>query len=202
MAFMKEDDTVVRPIVKDYEGETLKGPNTLEFDSTGDLYFTDSGPFGETGLHSATGSVFCITGGPDGQILRPLALNCLAGPHGIALNEEQGCIYVAETMQNRVLRFMQKPAGVYHFSVFHQFSGRMGPTTIVHDKRRKCFYVARYDNKGCSDDGIITVLDYEGRFERNLVVPGPEITGMCLSLDNTSLFVTESSTGAMYKLPL
>ena len=31
--------------------------------------------------------------------------------------------YVCETMANRVLRFVQKPAGVYHFSVFYQVRG-------------------------------------------------------------------------------
>ena len=38
-------------IVNEYEGKSLKGPNSAIFDSTGQLFFTDSGPLGETGLY-------------------------------------------------------------------------------------------------------------------------------------------------------
>ena len=40
---------------------------------------------GETGLHSPTGSVFTIANSPSGQILRPISLNNLAYPSGIAV---------------------------------------------------------------------------------------------------------------------
>lgn len=108
-------------------------------DSKGTVYFTDSGPFGGTSLASPKGSVFCIS--PDGRLLQPLALSCLAHPAGLALSPDERTVraaknvcgywyimsalwvqqvYVCETMANRVLRFVQKPTGVYHFSVFHQ----------------------------------------------------------------------------------
>jgi hypothetical protein len=41
--------------------------------------------------------------------------------------------FVAETMQNRVLRFYQQPIGVYHGSVFYQFNGGVGPTALTMD---------------------------------------------------------------------
>jgi hypothetical protein len=41
--------------------------------------------------------------------------------------------FVAETMQNRVLRFYQQPLGVYHGSVFYQFNGGVGPTALTMD---------------------------------------------------------------------
>ena len=50
-------------------------------------------------------------------------------------------------MTNRVLRFVQRPAGVYHSSVFHQFSGRMGPSALAVDPDG-LIYVARYDFAG------------------------------------------------------
>eukprot|EP01051_Picozoa_sp_SAG22_P003384 SAG22_NODE_164_length_16817_cov_61.573573_3_plen_458_part_00 len=57
---------------------------------------------------------------PDGRLLQPLALSCLAHPAGLALSPDERTVYVCETMANRVLRFVQKPTGVYHFSVFYQ----------------------------------------------------------------------------------
>jgi hypothetical protein len=50
-------------------------------------------------------------------------------------------------MANRVLRFVQRPAGVYHSSVFHQFSGRLGPSALAVDADGN-LYVARYDFSG------------------------------------------------------
>ncbi len=45
------------------------------------------------------------------------------------------------------MRFVQRPANVFHMSVFYQFSGRMGPSAIAIDEDDK-IYVARYDFAG------------------------------------------------------
>lgn len=55
--------------------------------------------------------------------------------------------YVAEQMKNRVLRFFQKPEGVFHSSVFCQFSGGVGPNAIAIDSKGNV-YVAQYDIAG------------------------------------------------------
>lgn len=44
------EDGTQEGVVKEYEGETFKGPNSIIFDSRGNMYFTDSGPLGETTL--------------------------------------------------------------------------------------------------------------------------------------------------------
>ena len=52
------------------------------------LYFTDSGPWGETSIENPTGSVFVVS--LEDAILRPLALRCLAFPSGMTLaNDDQ-----------------------------------------------------------------------------------------------------------------
>ena len=56
-------------------------------------------------------------------MLKPISLNNLAGPAGIALSPDGRFIYVCEMMTNRVLRYFQQPEGVYHASVFYQLSG-------------------------------------------------------------------------------
>lgn len=50
-------------------------------------------------------------------------------------------------MMNRILRFFEKPSGVYHGSVFVQLSGGIGPNSIVCDKNGT-LYVAQYDIPG------------------------------------------------------
>ena len=54
----------------------------------GNLFFTDSGPMGETGFQSPEGSLFVISKGPTGQILKPISLGNLAGPTGIAVSSD------------------------------------------------------------------------------------------------------------------
>ena len=67
------------------------------------LYFTDSGPWGETSIENPRGSVFVV----DIQLgmVRPLALNCLAYPTGLVLANNDKILYVCETGMNRILRF-------------------------------------------------------------------------------------------------
>ncbi len=50
-------------------------------------------------------------------------------------------------MANRIIRYYQKPEGVYHSSVFYQLSGSVGPSSIVCDKKGN-IYVGQYDILG------------------------------------------------------
>jgi aspartate beta-hydroxylase len=74
-------------VVGVYEDKPLKGPHSI--DSFNDsIFFTDSGPLGETGLHSPEGSLFVISSISSGQILKPISLGNLAGPSGIAISPD------------------------------------------------------------------------------------------------------------------
>ena len=75
-------------VVAVYEDRPLKGPSSITVDKSGNIYFTDSGPLGETGLGSPSGSVFCIANSPGGQILKPISLSNLAYPCGIATSPD------------------------------------------------------------------------------------------------------------------
>ena len=55
--------------------------------------------------------------------------------------------YVAEQMRNRVLRFFQRPEGVYHGSVFHQLSGGVGPSCLALDEQG-VLYIGQFEIKG------------------------------------------------------
>jgi len=191
---------VTEPYVRDYEQTQFLGPNSICLSRTsGTLYFTDSGPFGETSLQNPRGSVFAIN--PSTQLLLPLCLHTLASPSGLALSPDEKNIYVAETAMNRVLRFSQNPPGVFHCSVFHQLSGRFGPTAIaVRDSGE--IFVAHFDFADNIENGKILVLDAEGEVTGSILVPGPEVTGLCLTPDQRHLLITEKSTTSLYRHPL
>ncbi|KAH9114409.1 hypothetical protein LEN26_001576 [Aphanomyces euteiches] len=190
-------------VVKEYEEKPFKGPSGIDVATSGVLYFTDSGPFGETTLAEPRGSVFCIAPSPSGgQVLKPLALECLAHPCGIAASPHAAsCIYVTEMMSNRLLRFVQRPPGVYHCSVFYQFAGGIGPSCVACDATGRV-YIGSYDFAGSSDpNGKIYILSAAGILEHVLEVPGPEITGICVESSHT-LIVTEASTNSLHCITL
>jgi aspartate beta-hydroxylase len=190
----------IEPYVREYEQTQFLGPNSLCLSrQSGMLYFSDSGPFGETSIQNPKGSVFAIS--PSTQLLIPLCLNTLAHPCGLALSPDEKNIYVAETGMNRILRFTQNPPGVFHCSVFLQLSGRFGPTALAVGGNGDIF-VAHFDFAENTDNGRIVVIDSEGEVSAIMSVPGPEITGLCLTPDQKYLLITERSTNSLYRHPL
>jgi len=190
----------IEPYVREYEQSQFLGPNSLCLSrQTGMLYFTDSGPFGETSLQNPRGSVFAIS--PSTQLLMPLCLNTLAHPCGLALSPDEKNIYVCESAMNRILRFSQSPPQVFHCSVFHQLSGRFGPTAIAVSTNGD-LYVAHFDFADNTENGRIVVLNRDGEVTGYIQVPGPEITGLCITPDQRSLIIAERSTTSLYRHPL
>jgi aspartate beta-hydroxylase len=191
----------VQPYMQEFEQSQLIGPNSLCFASKGGmLYFTDSGPFGETSLQNPRGSVYCVN--YKTNVLTPLVLNTLAHPSGIAASPDEKVIYVAETMMNRILRLSQYPAGIYHSTVFHQLQGRIGPTALAMNKGGNLF-VAHYDLRDVIETGKILEISPDGEVLNVYIIPGPEITGLCLVPPNENvLLVTERSTNSIYRVHL
>jgi len=188
------------PYVREYEQSQFLGPNSLCLSrQTGMLYFTDSGPFGETSLQNPRGSVFAIS--PATQLLIPLCLNTLAHPCGVALSPDEKNIYVAETAMNRILRFSQHPPQVFNCSVFYQLSGRFGPTALA-VARNGDIFVAHFEFSDNAEMGKILVINADGELAGVIQVPGPEITGLCISHDQRYIIVAEKSTNSLYRHPL
>jgi sugar lactone lactonase YvrE len=132
-------------------------------------------------------------------MLKPLALNCLAYPTGLALSQDESMIYVCEMSTNRLLRFFQKPTGVFHYSVFYQFSGGVGPTCAAVDKYDR-IYVGHLDVG--TDSGKISEIDREGNLVREIRVPGASITGLTITPSSDFLIVAESTTSSIIRIPL
>ena len=187
-------------MIKDFDGSNLKGPNQMVLSEKNNcLFFTDSGPLGESSLENPTGSIFAIDLGV--SMLKPIVYGKLAHPSGVALSPQENVLYVAETLNNRILRVVIHSSGVYHTSVFHQFSGRLGPTALACSPEG-LLYVARFDFTECSKDGLITVLTENGDVSEELIVNDcTEITGLYFSKDQEDiLYATESSTNSLLKI--
>jgi sugar lactone lactonase YvrE len=190
------------PVIKDFDGSALKGPNSMVLsDKHNSLFFTDSGPLGESSLENPTGSLFVID--LSVSMLKPIIYGSLAHPSGVALNSNQGMLYVCETLKNRILRVVIHSSGVFHTSVFHQFSGRLGPTSISINENGH-LYVARFDFAESSKHGLITVLNEEGEVLDDLCVnDNPEITGLWFNImagKKSTLYATESSTNSFLQI--
>ncbi|CAD8090801.1 unnamed protein product [Paramecium sonneborni] len=189
-----------KDFVTEYEGMPFLGPNQviISYININAIYFTDSGPFGETSVENPIGSVFMVD--LDGQEIKPTALayRCLAHPSGLALSHDEKNLFVSETCENRIIRFVLTSSGIYAFSVYHQFSGRFGPTALV-ISQSDFLYVARFEfSVGNEHDmGLISVLNPQGQLLENILIPGsPEITGMCFSvIKPTFLYLTDNSNG-------
>lgn len=191
-------------LLKDYEGMPMKGPSSIDLDvEENSLLVCDTGYFGTTSLNSTSGSLFLVD--LDSKISRPLLLNCLAYPADVFYEQNTKLTYVVETFTNRVIRLLQSPPGVYHSSVFHQFSGRVGPTSISIDELGN-IYVARYEfqNSEKEIDGVISVLNKDGYLVGELIIPKlPEITGMCISRSKAdTLYFTEKSLNGVSRIKL
>ena len=176
---LDDKTTEFTQIVSDFEGQQLEGPSNLVLDSSGKyLYFTDSGPFGETNLENPVGSVFLID--LEDASVSPLAFRCLAYPADLAFDKDQKILYVAETFGNRILKFYLDES-ISTFTVFHQFAGRMGPTAVAVNNEDFLF-VARFEKMSSCLDGEICVLQKSGSVHQRIVLPDyPEINGISFS---------------------
>lgn len=197
-AILFHDGLNSHTFLNEYFGKSFKGPNSLIFDNEGTLYFTDSGPIGETTLFNPTGSLYAMD--KKTQHIQPLIHNALAYPSGLALSPKGTTLYVCETMANRLLRGVQNPLGVWHFSVFFQFSGSLGPMAVAVHPETEYVYVGMFDFKETaptSQSQVLLISPLGGGVEDSIVVNGTQISGLCFS-ENKRLFITESSTNTVY----
>lgn len=208
-------------LVTDYEGQPLIGPNSIALSSEENcLYFTDAGdPNLEqleietsfpTSFNQPRGSLFRID--LETKILKPILYKCLSFPSFVLHDPDNKTIFVADTYSNQVIKLTQKPYGVFNPSVFHQFSGRLGPSALAKDGNY--LYVSRFDYQRNLGDfvtledellnGVISVINRDGNLVGELILPGmPEITGMMISPKKKDLlYLTEKNNNGVIKIKL
>lgn len=141
-----QEGSVTNQIAKEFEGEPFLGPHSIVITKNSEkIYFSDSGPWGETSIQEPRGSIYMIECDPGN--ITPLAFNCLAYPSGICLSKDEKFLYVCETGRNRLLRFVLKDGCSFRFTVFYQFNGRYGPTAIASHPESGNLYVAMFEFK-------------------------------------------------------
>ena len=184
--------------VEQFEGRQLRGPNQICFDADGELFFTDSGAFGETSLAAPRGAVYRTVHNRQQvvQVIPPT----LAHPTGIAYDAALNVVYVAEMHTNRVLRLSQRPKGVYHATVFYQLAGSVGPSSLAVHGATHDLYVAKMEYSSVSDHGTIDVVKSSGELKGTIVVPAPEISGICFDAAGKNLYIAEQSKKAIFRV--
>ena len=181
MISLSASDGSESELVNEYEGAPLLGPHSLILrNNTGNIFFTDCGAFGENSPANSQGSLFVID--MQQQSIRSLALRCLSAPTGLAFGKDEKLLYVCETGKNRILRFYESKEGIYYLSVFHQFSGRFGPTSLLVTSSG-VIITSLFEFRGLSEEGCLGFLNEDGELLQRLKLPqcGPEISGLFLS---------------------
>ena len=117
----------IEPLLETAYSEGFKGCNDLNFDSKGDLYFTDQG---QTGIVDPTGRVYRLKANGD---LQRLASN-VPSPNGITVSTTDKHVYVGVTRSQQVWRLPVMHDGqVSKTGVAVQMSGGVGPDGIEMD---------------------------------------------------------------------
>jgi DNA-binding beta-propeller fold protein YncE len=177
-----EKDKEINFIFKDYCGVSLKGPTSLVRSKDNDYIITaDAGHFGSSTINNPCGSLYLFD--INNNVLRPLILNTLSYPCDIYHDKDEDIFYVCEMLNNRILRLVQNPKGVFHSSVFYTFNGKLGPSAITMDEIGN-IYVSRsdfYNKNDKKNNGIISIITKEGNLAGEIIVEGySEINGLLI----------------------
>eukprot|EP00754_Rhynchopus_humris_P005501 Rhum_TRINITY_DN12742_c0_g1::Rhum_TRINITY_DN12742_c0_g1_i4::g.54019::m.54019/K01053/E3.1.1.17, gnl, RGN; gluconolactonase len=191
-------DNVASDVVTDVRGgEDLIGPSGICVSPTDPaFFFSDGGDVGQTPLTHAGGAVYALN--LETQALSTVAATGLAQPGGLCTSCDGRVLYVCETAQNRILRYAQHPKGVWHGSVFVQFSGLFGPVHVTVDGQGN-LYVARFDFNDIASSSLVTIVRPNGEEYASFSVPGAEVSGICADASTDMLYITEASSGVLFK---
>lgn len=177
------------------DGKPLNGPNDIVFDKTGGMWFTCFGfSDGETrrlgGIYYARADGSQITRWRSEQI----------SPNGIGLSPDEGTVYWADSMLQRVWAMDLMAPGVATPEAGHM-SGRV----VVNLPGMQWFDSLAVEASGriCAatlfEGGIMVVDPRDGSIE-HVATPDPITTNICFGgADMRDAWITGSSTGTLYK---
>jgi gluconolactonase len=171
------------------DGQPLQSPNDLGFDPAGNLLFTCPN-FADT---SPTGYVCCLA--PDGTLTR--IAEGYYRPNGLDFIDGGKALVVADTFRKILYKGgwdANSRAWVDPLE-WAQVGGSEGPDGMVPGQDR-LLYVAIYG------DGVIRVVDGEGKIQAELAVPGANPTNAAVDPSGKlGLVVTETEKGQLLSLP-
>lgn len=189
----------VTTLYTECDGNPLRAPNDIVFDSTGGFWFSDHGvrahrTSDRTGLYYAT---------PDGSSITE-AVFPLDGPNGVGLSPAQDRLYAAETHTGRVwawpLAGPGRPAGDNPL-------GPSGGTLLVGLPGYQLLDSLAVDGEGwvCVAtlvNGGITAISPDGERTEFVETADPITTNICFGGDDLrTAYITLSGTGRLVSTP-
>ncbi len=96
------------------------------------IYFVDGLKFENGQCYPSNDSLFCLD--LDTKIVKPILSKCLSHCSDICYDNLSKAIYICEPFANRVTKAQIHKSGAIFSSIFHQFSGRLGPTSLAVDE--------------------------------------------------------------------
>jgi len=180
-------------------GQPLRGPNDLVFDSHGGFWFTDHGKQrprekDRTGVFYAKADGSSIE-----EVIFPME-----GPNGIGLSPDESELYVAETHTGRLWAYELDAPGILRQKRKDKpdggrlIDGRPGyflfDSLAVDAEGRVCVATIV--------DGGITILDPKGGEPEHVPMPDVLTTNICFGGDELkTAYITLSSTGQLVSVP-
>jgi gluconolactonase len=179
------------------EGQALRGPNDIVFDTQGHFYFTDLGKVRDADMDR--GGVFYgrSDGGAPHVIARPVMT-----PNGIALSPDGKTLYYAETEGARLWAFDITAPGQVHKGPWPSpHGGRMvAAAPGGHYQRFDSMAVDALGNICVATllHGGITVISPDGRSTSHVPLPDRYTTNLCFGgPDRRTVYVTLSGVGKL-----
>lgn len=180
----------------------------------GELFFTDAGFEAESSLAQRHGAVYRTAHGRTTVVA--LQSSGLAQPTGIAVGLD-GCVYVTEMGENRVLRYVPRDGGAWYAgSVFARFQGSMGPSAVAVHPTTGRVYVTMYEapevacayaDAGAPLEGVVVELGRDGTELCTYTLPDTQLRAVAVGGGGADCLYVVSSDGAtcwstLYCLPL
>ena len=182
----------VEVLYAEVDGEPLKGPNDLMFDSSGGFWFTDHG---KTRARTRDrGGLYY--GRSDGSLVKEVSFP-LDGPNGVGLSPEEDRVYVAETHQGSILYWELSGPG--------ELAGSPHGRFLARPAGRKLFDSLAMDSDGnvsvaTIQTGGISTFTPQGEELEFFAVDDPICTNICFGgSDMQTAFITLSGTGQLIR---
>ena len=177
-------------LVNEFEGQPLNGANDLVFDKNGVLYFSD--PWGSND-QSLIGGFYRFF--PDGRLEQ--IDSGLAFPNGVTLNSEEDAVYLAETYQNRILKYpINDDGSIGPRETWAEVETPPGADGMAFDLNGD-LYVAHFNGRR------VDVFNPSGKLVDKIEVPGLQPTNVAFGgPENKTLVITEVETKSLYKVEL
>jgi gluconolactonase len=205
---MAADGKLLPPYTQDKDGNKFVGPNDFAPDRRGGIYFTTSGSHGT----AIDGKVFYI--GPDGVI--SLKAGDVHNANGLAVSNDGKILYLVETDEKRLLRFVIAPDGsLSDRRIFVDFDELLNhvvhiwPDGVKIDSRGRIYIGQSARETKVPLAGVIFVVDDKGKLLRKLTLPSLQVPNFAFSPDEKTLYVTAVDQidkspfmGKLYSIPI